>query len=209
MTYTEWFHSIPLSKITERLFVGNVCNAANLAEENPHKITAVLNVSTEPPYTKHADIVYLHIPFHDGHEIPPRAFAECLAFMKFCYENGHNILVHCAAGMSRSPTILASFMHYVGLHQFDLALEEIRKHRPVVMPAPAIIASSRRWLRLWPHDGSMGESEPQGKLDNTITDISMKQGALWHSNPDCQWREVYEQQKYILGAVCICSKIDE
>jgi hypothetical protein len=210
MTYTEWFHSIAASKITDRLFVGNVCNAAGFADgDNEHGITAVLNVSTEPPYPKHDNIVYMHVPFPDGEDIPPRQFAECIAFMKFCYENGHKIFVHCAAGMSRSPSILASFMHYIKLFEFDAGLEHIRSIRPVVMPAPAIKASCRRWLRIWPYDGSMGEAEPADKLDNTVTDVCKKQGTIWHSDPDCEWRQVYEKQIYIPNIRCICGKISK
>src|SRR5271166_1244412 len=138
----KWFDAVPMTSVVNRIWVGGYVQAARLVEDNTEKITAVLNVSTEPPYQKNPDIVYMHIPFHDGHKIPSRQFAECLSWLKFMYEHGHNILIHCAAGISRSVTITAAFMHYLDITDFDTAMDRIRLARPIASPASAVLVSA-------------------------------------------------------------------
>lgn len=101
-----WFDTVPMTQVSHRIWVGGYVQAAKLVVENPAGITAVLNVSTEPPYPKNPQIIYQHVPFHDGEEIPRHQFAECLGWLKFVYENGHTILIHCLPGemMANAPT---------------------------------------------------------------------------------------------------------
>jgi hypothetical protein len=94
----KWFKKVAASKILDRLYLGNVYDAAALFYDNPHKITAVLNVSTEAPYEHNPDIIYRDIPFDDGHEIPADKFADCMAFLKYCWKHDRTTLVHCLSG---------------------------------------------------------------------------------------------------------------
>jgi histidinol-phosphate aminotransferase len=144
----------PPSYITPILYVGNYGNGAELYVQNPLDIRAVLNVSTEPPYQKRAGIGYLEVPFDDGAGIPEKEFLKCMEFMMFQYESGHRTLVHCAAGVSRSVSIAAAFMHLSDQMQFDGALQHIRHMRPIAMPHPQIVTSVRKHLKIWPYDGS-------------------------------------------------------
>jgi len=41
------------------------------------------------------------------------------------------VLVHCGAGSSRSPVVVALYMHVVGYKNFDDALSELRNLRPL------------------------------------------------------------------------------
>src|SRR5271157_1040365 len=136
-----WYDTLGFSQISHRLFVGGQASAANLTESNPAKITAVLCVNQVMEYPQDPNIIYMHIPFDDGSSIPPRQFVKCLGWLKFMYENGHTILVHCAAGISRSVTILAAFMHYEGIMEFNDALDRIKMNRPNASPAPAVSRS--------------------------------------------------------------------
>jgi predicted protein tyrosine phosphatase len=62
---------------------------------------------------------------------------------RFIYDHirrGHNVLVHCAAGVSRSTTLVAYYMiHYRGYMSVEDALEKIRESRPHVQPNPSFI----------------------------------------------------------------------
>jgi protein-tyrosine phosphatase len=204
----EWWAPFSMTKLADRLYLGNVFNARELEFHNPNKITAVLDISALPAYPRNDDIVYFRAEFLDGHEIPLRDFTECIAFLKFCYENGHTIFLHCAAGMSRSPVIFASFMHYMGFMDFDEAVLHIQSVRPIVQPSKTVADSAKRHLRI---DIATlnGYREPEpGTFAEAVLEVCKKQGMLWHSNPDCDWRKIYEQQTHIPNATCICGNIE-
>jgi|SRR5271157_3012115 len=189
----NWFDNVPMTQVSHRLWVGGYVQAAQLAIENPKGITAVLDVSTEPPYEKNPNVVYQKIPFHDGHEIPRQQFAMCLGWLKFMYENGHIILIHCAAGISRSVTITASFMDYIGLAEdFDTALDRIRMARPIASPAPAVLVSAKKMLGAWPYDGSMEATnvpEHEKTLHDVIELVMAQRAAGAHPNDDCPMKQ--------------------
>jgi len=187
----KWFDAVPMTSVVNRIWVGGYVQAARLVEDNTEKITAVLNVSTEPPYQKNPDIVYMHIPLHDGHKIPSRQFAECLSWLKFMYEHGHNILIHCAAGISRSVTITAAFMHYLDITDFDTAMDRIRLARPIASPASAVLVSAKQLLRAYPYDGSMGdEPDPQEEgIHEVIKRVQAKRAARAHPNEQCSMKQ--------------------
>jgi protein-tyrosine phosphatase len=132
-------------------------NGAELAIANPRDIRAVLNVSTERPYAKRPGISYLEVPFEDGNNVPVEAFTACMDFLMFQYELGAKTLVHCAAGISRSVTTTAGFIHLSGQMDFDAALNLIKRRRPIVQPHPNIMTSVRKFLKIWPYDDSMGQ----------------------------------------------------
>jgi len=149
-----------MTQVTHRLYVSGQARAAELAASNPHKITAVLCVHQTMDYKQSPGIVYMHVPFDDGSPIPEKQFVKCLGWLKFMHENGHTILVHCAAGISRSVTILAAFMHYEGIMDFNDALDRIKMNRPNASPAPDVSNSAKQMLKVYPYDGSY-ESEPE------------------------------------------------
>jgi protein-tyrosine phosphatase len=185
-----WFDVLPMSQISHRLFVGGRAAAANLAKENPARITAVLCVHQVMDYPQDPNIVYMHQPFNDGEAIPPTAFVKCLGWLKFMYENGHTILVHCAAGISRSVTILTSFMHYEGIAEFSAALDQIRMRRPVASPAPAVLNSAKQMLHVYPYDGSYEyTAEHEKTIHDVVEAVQSQRAAFAHPDEKCPMRQ--------------------
>ena len=182
-----WYDTLGFSQISHRLFVGGQASAANLAKNNPAKITAVLCVNQVMDYDQDPNIIYMHIPFDDGSAIPPKAFVKCLGWLDFMYENGHTILIHCAAGISRSVTICASFMQYEGLAEFENALNSIRLARPVASPAPAVKNSAKMLLGVHPYDGSY-VPEHEKTMSEVIERVQNQRAAYAHPDENCPMR---------------------
>src|SRR5208337_684085 len=192
----NWFDVLPMSQISHRLFVGGYASAAALAKDNPAKITAVLCVHQVMDYDKNPSIVYVQAPFHDGEAIPPRQFVKCLGWLKFMYETGHTILIHCAAGISRSVAILAAFMHYEGIADFDTAINQIRLARPVASPAPAIIRSAKQMLKVYPYDGTYEyTAEHEKTVADVIEAVQSQRAAYAHPDPNCPMRKFLLSQQ--------------
>jgi protein-tyrosine phosphatase len=187
----NWYDILEMTQVGHRLFVGGYARAADLAKENPHKITAVLCVHQVMDYPKNPDIVYMHVPFADGEGIPLKAFVQCLGWLKYMYENGHTIYIHCAAGISRSVTIMASFMHYAGIAEFNEALDMIRMNRPNASPAPNVLISAKQMLKVYPYDGTY-ESEPEHQKavhHDLIEAVQNRRAAEQHPDENCPMRQ--------------------
>lgn len=183
----NWFDIIPMTQIDHRLYVGGAAASAELAKDNPQKITAVLNVDQPPDTKTNPDIVYMHVPFEDGQTIPRQQFVKCLGWLRFMYEAGHTILIHCAAGISRSVTITASFMHYMHMADFDMALCRIKQVRPIANPAPAVVISAKKYLGVWPYDGSLEDSKPEHEkaIEDAFIWMDAARLASMHPNQNC------------------------
>lgn len=63
---------------------------------------------------------------------------EAIEFIDEAIEKG-NILVHCLAGVSRSPTIVAAYLMYKKKLRYKEALAIIKQTRPFVNPNPGFI----------------------------------------------------------------------
>jgi hypothetical protein len=209
----KWYDILPMSQVDHRLFVSGMAQAAHLADENPHQITAVLCVHQTMPYHQVPGVVYMHIPFRDGEEIPERQFIECMLWLKFMFQNGNTILIHCAAGISRSVTICASFMHYMGISDFGSALDRIKMARPVASPSPDVVRSAKRMLGVYPYDGSFEDApEHQKIIHMTVEAVSAARAAAWHTDPECPMRQflLSAQNQTTMGMArheipCTCS----
>ena len=58
-----------------------------------------------------------------------------------------NVLVHCAVGFSRSPTLTAAYLHRTGHKNFDATIEEIRHLRPSIDPSIILLNSVKEHVQ--------------------------------------------------------------
>ena len=159
----NWFDSLPLAEVVSRIYVGSAAQAEMLPFApaalvvGGARITAVLNINEEVERHQAKEIVYKHIPFPDGEAIPALKLAQCFDWLGYTYEStAHNILIHCLAGISRSVTVAAGFIHYMGLMDFDLALSRIKRIRQSSLdPNVNVISSVKQMLGIWPYNSSL------------------------------------------------------
>jgi dual specificity phosphatase 12 len=133
-----------VTKIWERLFLGNLKDAEQLANSNHFRIASVVSLCTEEIRTKADRIEYLHIPIADSRLIPAPKFEEVMTAMANAVQRG-NLLMHCLAGMSRSPIMIAAWLHRCGYASIDKALAEISELRDID-PSPVLLRSVKEHL---------------------------------------------------------------
>ncbi len=133
-----------MTRIWERLWLGSLKDAESLATSNPLRITTVLTLCPELLQKKTVDITYIQIPVHDGRALPSKQFEAIMSAVWGGVRRGR-ILVHCAAGYSRSPILTASWMHSVGYKNIDAALSDIGRLRSID-PSPILLKSVKEML---------------------------------------------------------------
>ena len=125
------FHDI--DEITENLYLGNLSAAENIDNLKALGIKKVLSVLDDFAWPKYGDSQFIHKTFSiqdfDNQNII-KHFGECLNFIK----GDDKVLVHCAAGASRSATIVIAYIMWTKKMPFKDALEFVQQKRLIVYP---------------------------------------------------------------------------
>jgi protein-tyrosine phosphatase len=126
-------------EILPRIFLGSAQVAKNWNWLKRNKITHILDVGQNNPLLFHKTINYLAVPLEDSVDeiLTPALLNKCHQFIHQAQQNPRaSILIHCFAGVSRSPTILASFLMRRNKWTIEKALSTIRDRRPVIRINP-------------------------------------------------------------------------
>jgi len=138
-------HHCHCHRITENIFLGDIKAATDLNFLKKYNITRIVNcaaeipnafnyVSDEPAQGAGA-IKYLNVPIDDSPDVnPAKYFGVVDKFIQDGIRRGEKILIHCAAGISRSATLLASHLMVKFKISDDEALRMLRDIRPQVNP---------------------------------------------------------------------------
>src|SRR5664279_6047056 len=119
-----------MTQVWERLWIGSLQDAEELAEANPNRITAVISLCEACVAAKRRDVRYVHIPIEDAEPVPARKFDAVINAIAQNIRRG-TVLLHCGEGVSRAPSLTAAYMHSVGYKQIDAALAETKRLRPI------------------------------------------------------------------------------
>ncbi|CAM2713566.1 unnamed protein product [Rotaria socialis] len=125
----------PMTHIIDGLFIGSEANAKNLEELSSTQIRHIVNVTSHVPAYHPDQFNYYHISADDTQKQNLlNHFDQAYQFIHKAIENNEKVLVHCVAGISRSPAIVISFlMRYAQMNMND-AYEFVKKKRPIVSP---------------------------------------------------------------------------
>jgi protein-tyrosine phosphatase len=135
-----------MTRVWERaVFVGSLKDADDLATANITRIAAVLSLCPEEIERKNQAIHYMRVPIPDAQPISTHQFREIMAAIEHGLQRG-NLLIHCAAGYSRSPILAAAWMHRNGDLSFEAALQQIARVRSTIDPSPILLKSVKEEL---------------------------------------------------------------
>lgn len=115
-----------MTQIWERLYLGSLKDAEQLARTNPHNITTVITLCRQKAAHKAPKVTYIHIPIPDSSPISAQKFEDILYAIALGIRRG-NLLVHCQQGINRSPILIAAWMDRCGYAEIQTALSQIAK----------------------------------------------------------------------------------
>ena len=110
---------------------------AELKDGGIHAVICLLNVPGDGAIYRDAGFDFLLLPISDGAAPTPEQAAEAVRFIDNQRENHRAVAVHCAAGLGRTGTILATYLVARGAS----ASEAVSRVRSV---EPAAIETSRQ-----------------------------------------------------------------
>lgn len=126
----------PMTEILPGLFIGNECDAKNREQLLSNEIFYIVNVTSHlPSYHIDEQFHYYHIPADDtSKQNLLDYFDDVYKFIFNAITEKNNVLVHCMAGISRSPAIVISFlMRYKQMNMND-AYDYVKMKREIISP---------------------------------------------------------------------------
>ncbi|TNM86058.1 hypothetical protein fugu_008329 [Takifugu bimaculatus] len=117
------------------LYLGSAYHASREDYLRDLHITALLNVSRRDLQPAKGHYNYKWIPVEDSHMADISShFQEAIDFIDNVKQSGGKVLVHCEAGISRSPTICMAYIMRTQQLRLDAAFDIIKQRRDVVSP---------------------------------------------------------------------------
>ena len=134
-----------MTKIWERIYVGSLKDAEQLARSNPRRIATVVSLCKDQATQRAPKVIYMHIPIADARPISEQKFEDIMFAITLGLRQG-NLLVHCLQGMNRSPIMIAAWMDRCGYAGIEQSLSEIAKLRDLA-PSRILLTSVQAHLR--------------------------------------------------------------
>lgn len=124
------------SEILPYLLIGNQRDAANRERLTELGITHILNVTSQLPLHFESDgITCKRLSASDsGSQNLKQYFAEAIEFIDSAREANGRVLVHCQAGVSRSPTIVIAYLIAKNHQSLSEAFSFVKDRRAIVAP---------------------------------------------------------------------------
>lgn len=117
------------------LFLGSAYHASRQDYLSDLRITALLNVSRRDQRPSKGQYDYKWIPVEDSNTADISShFHEAIEFIDRVKQSGGKVLVHCEAGISRSPTICMAYIMRTQRRQLEDAFDLIRQRRALISP---------------------------------------------------------------------------
>lgn len=144
-----------MNRLNAQLWLGSAEDAADAVELRRSGVTAVLNITKEPdPEATQRLCVYAQLDHDDGVPFPAETLAHGLGFLQSAVATNQVVLIHCAAGISRTAAMAIAFLMTAGF-SWDEAEPLVRAARFYIAPHPELKRSVLQFLKRWPYDGSM------------------------------------------------------
>ena len=124
-----FFDINPVNKITEKIFLGNIDGARNIQFLKKEKITHIISLAGKmftPIYDKNI------IQFQKIIDIEDDMRENIIKYFKECFdiiEKADKIFIHCMAGVSRSATIVISYLMWKEKKSLDEILKKVKEKR--------------------------------------------------------------------------------
>jgi protein-tyrosine phosphatase len=123
-----------MTNVAPYIFLGNKDNAADWDFLKRNEIENVLNVTKTVPNFFESDdrVSYTRIPLDDAFNQPLKDYLTFgIALMEKAVEQQKGVLVHCSAGMSRSPCLVMAYFMKKNNWTLDRTYNWLKTLRPI------------------------------------------------------------------------------
>ena len=136
-----------INKITEKIYLGDIIGAENFQYLKDNKINYILSLAGEDSikYDKNLNFKQKIIEIDDCEtENIFQYFKECIEFI----EKADKILIHCMCGVSRSSTIVISYLMYKTKKDYYTTYFFVKNKRKFISPNEGFVGQLLKFDKL-------------------------------------------------------------
>lgn len=124
-----------MNYIIDNIFLGNAEDSLNYQALKANNITHILTAGIDLPRPYKDSFEYLYFPIYDSPytDINPY-FCKAIEFIIDSQRRGGNILIHCAAGISRSASMVISYLILIKKMSYTEAYLFVKSRRNIINP---------------------------------------------------------------------------
>ncbi|CAK86134.1 unnamed protein product (macronuclear) [Paramecium tetraurelia] len=123
-----------------KLFLGNLDCLHNQQILEVHNINSILSICTEEKILMGPKYQQVYLDIHDNMNSQiSNVFEKSYLFIENALKSQQNVLVHCAAGISRSATLVLAYLMKSYQYTLEQALRYLKQKRPYVRPNPGFL----------------------------------------------------------------------
>jgi len=131
-----------MDEVATGIFVGTEADASDESLLEAHGIDAVVSLTHNEPET--GDITRLDAPMVDGPQNSYQSFADAVQSVLTSRDDGQRVLIHCAAGSSRSPSVAATAITCLTANTLNESFNQVLERRPEADPHDALICQAAK-----------------------------------------------------------------
>merc|ERR1719412_1982109 len=193
---TKDIENHPATQYLPDLYLGNMRDASDVTSLSRLNIRYVLNVTAKPPsYHLPPGFHYKHLEAADnGLQNLRQFFEEAFNFIDEAKKAGAGVLVHCQAGISRSPTIAVAYL----MKHYPMAMADAYKF---VKTKRSIISPNLNFMgQLWEFEQVLkNEAKLTGSTASVMTASVV--GPASSSNTSFMWSQSSDVSKSVADGI--------
>ena len=135
-----------ISKITDKIYLGDEEGASDFDYLKKEKIHYVLSIISNPPkYPEDMNINIMHLDIGDNIKVNIINYLQqCIKFI----DNADKIYVHCSCGVNRSPSIVIGYLMWKTHSSYDNVFEYVKQRRECIEPSNLFVIQLRKFHNL-------------------------------------------------------------
>ncbi|CAD8067073.1 unnamed protein product [Paramecium primaurelia] len=123
-----------------KLFLGNLDCLINQQILETNNINCILSICTEEKIIVGPKYQQIYLDIHDNMNSQiSKVFERSYLFIENALKSQQNVLIHCAAGISRSATLVLAYLMKTYQYTLEQALRFLKQKRPYVRPNPGFL----------------------------------------------------------------------
>lgn len=126
-----------MDEVADGIFVGTEIDAGDESRLQTHGIDAVISLTHSEPGT--GAVSRVDVPMRDGPQNSSKAFADAVQAVLTRRTDGQCVLIHCAAGSSRSPSVAAAAIACLTEQTLNQSFNQVLEGRPETDPHDALV----------------------------------------------------------------------
>ena len=140
MSHYNYMNTPSISKIKDRLYLGDEAGAKDVDGLKKREITFVCGFTKESDYEHDPDIDYHHVSIVDSSTTSLlELFDPIYDLIKCSIDYGDVVYVHCLAGVSRSASIVIAYLMRDNNWSYAYAYRYVKSKRQCICPNPGFV----------------------------------------------------------------------